>query len=280
MKQMLVILGNQFICNKRILNIVQKTSVMTEKEIDKYIHTHQFFKDQRAIAIDAKIDVKPGYIFTGADFVDPINLKRIPIEGNIEEEETIETKEEEVNEIFERIISIDSKLEKLINSHSNIGEYIDNVDSIRPFYRPKLFKISGDVPVYNTPSRDAEKIGIFRANTYIIGYGMHNDFSFINAGENRWFEFDINLMTVGEDVYHIDEENGKKVVISYYEKKEYEVSDMSPLSMNIDEFLRKEKLQKLVNSNMTRKEIAVEFGVTTPTICKWIKKYGINREEV
>ena len=105
MLQKIVILGNQFVCDKRICSLVQKTVTMEDVEVENYLHLHKFFKDQRAIIVDASIMVSTGYIFTGEAFVNPISLQSYSIDGEIDEEELDTTAPNSDDEaLVERVI--------------------------------------------------------------------------------------------------------------------------------------------------------------------------------
>ena len=218
MKKNLVILGNQFLCEKRMLNIVQRTVIMDEDAIDVYIHNHQLFKDQRAIVVDPEIPVHTGHIFTGDTFIDPVNFTKTPIEGEVEEEEFDQkTSTSTTPEIVKWLENIMTEIRKITGGVGNVPRnhneetrmnliekmnYINSIgSSFGRFLRPKLFNVRvGIVEVYKEASTTSDLIGYFKPGDNIALEGLDSSCKFALVRNAGYIEMNVRNMYVLGDV--------------------------------------------------------------------------------
>lgn len=226
MKKNLVILGNQFLCEKRMLNIVQRTVIMEDDAIDVYIHNHQLFKDQRAIIVDPDVPVRTGHIFTGDAFVDPVNFTRTPIEGEIEEEE-MESTAAKTNapEIIKWLENIMNEIRSIKGNYGNVPktaeidtrmELINRMNSIHNagygfgrLMNPIMYYIKeGNVNVYAEPSIESELLGYFKDGDKIVATAYNDENNFILLNNGGYVKFDVKrlyiLGTVRKMVTHTE----------------------------------------------------------------------------
>ena len=200
MLEKIVILGNQFICEKRICNIVQKTISVDSNEVENYLHLHKFFKDQRAIVVSEAVTVSPGYIFNGAEFVNPISMTKYPIDGDVIEEEldTSPTETEipntdKIMEIVKRLESwadeMDKRVLQKIDELENYCDYTHTkVDrNFVQLGRPRLYKvIAGSVYKRSGPSTQYPSVGFAKKEDIIEVFGYDRNTNFGVIGPDTW----------------------------------------------------------------------------------------------
>lgn len=235
MKKNLVILGNQFLCEKRMLNIVQRTVIMDEDAIDIYIHNHQLFKDQRAIVVDPELPVRSGFIFTGDAFVDPVNFVKVPIEGEVEEEEFDQKSSTNTTpEIVRWLENIMSEIRKLTGGVGNVprnhneetrAELIYKMNSIRNsgydfgrLMRPMVYLVKegkGNVDVYTDPSTESDLIGYYKGgdNIMITAFNNGNNFALLDTG--GYIKFDARQLYILGDIKMSTKNTESGKIIAY-----------------------------------------------------------------
>lgn len=191
MLQKIIILGNQFICDKRLCNIVQKTVTIDEREMESYFHLHKFFKDQRAIVVDPAVNVSTGYIFTGEAFVNPITMQSYSIDGEVDEEEIDTSAASEMDErAIERVITriMDPFIKKLDNFHPDKPTYYE-FEKVR-----KYQVICGSIHVRKGPSRDYAHAEFKRTGDIVEVYGVDQITDFGYIGNGNWISLNEKYM--------------------------------------------------------------------------------------
>lgn len=309
MKKNLVILGNQFLCEKRMLNIVQRTIVMDEDAIDVYIHNHHLHKDQRAIVVDIEMPVRSGYIFTGDAFVDPVNCVKIPIEGNVEEEEfEHDTNSSTTPEIIRWLENIMTEIKNIKDRDFRCNEndvydartYLGIRNSVlhslsggfARFLKPKTFITSaGNLPVYKEPNINSEIVGYYKMGNAFVLDGLDNCRTFGLLSTGNWIKVNFKSMYYLGDVSHYVTTNDDTIKVHLFESGlDYQIdlpvksiedntsqNKFDNSKVEEEEFTREEKLRILIDEDYTVSDIAKEFNVTTSAVYKWLKRYGIKR---
>ena len=80
MKVKTVILGNSFVCDKRLCTIVQRIAEIDESAIEEYFHLNHLSRKSHVIIVPESVYVERGFIYTGSDFVNPVTLERFAID--------------------------------------------------------------------------------------------------------------------------------------------------------------------------------------------------------
>ena len=192
MLQKIIILGNQFICDKRLCNIVQKTVTIDESEIESYFHLHKFFKDQRAIVVDPAINVSTGYIFTGEAFVNPITMQSYSIDGEVDEEEIDTFASSDVNEeVIEKVlIRVFDPVIKRLDAYLELpGPSYEKFDKVK-----KYKVVCGSVHVRKGPAANFPSDGFERRDTIVQVYGIVRPTNFGYLGNGKWITLNDNYL--------------------------------------------------------------------------------------
>lgn len=253
MKKNLVILGNQFLCEKRMLNIVQRTIIMDEDAIDVYIHNHQLFKDQRAIVVDPEIPVHSGHIFTGDAFIDPVNFTRTPIEGEIEEEE-MESTNVKVNtpEIVKWLENIMDEIRSIKGNDGNVPRTFENdtkmelINKMNSIYnagynigrlsKPIMYRIkegTGNVDVYAEPSTESDLIGYFTGGDLIIATAYNNEKNFVLLNNGGYIKFNVRQLYIIGTVHKTITNTDSGVMVAYVDEYDDFSSNIPGVTKNI-----------------------------------------------
>lgn len=192
MLQKIIILGNQFICDKRLCNIVQKTVTIDESEMESYFHLHKFFKDQRAIVVDPAVNVSTGYIFTGEAFVNPITMQSYSIDGEVDEEEIDTSAASEIDEhAIERAVAriVNPIVRKLDRYLQNEGPLYNEFEKVK-----KYQVICGSIHVRKGPSSDYTHAEFKRTGDVVDVYGIDPNTNFGYIGNGNWISLNEKYM--------------------------------------------------------------------------------------